>query len=90
MIVLAGGVLTLLSALLFYFASPNRKLFTAKNRPLIFKVAGSTGLVIGLVLLLQHYGPATAVFVSVTLAMLVLSIAPLAIAWWKGMPEDRT
>ncbi|MBK6707926.1 MAG: hypothetical protein IPG54_10795 [Sphingomonadales bacterium] len=90
MIPIAGAALALVSAFLFYLASPNRKIAMAHAKAALLKSVAWAGLGVSLVLLLLHYGPATAVFVAMTLAMLVLSIAPIAIAWWKGMPEDRT
>lgn len=90
MIALTGGALTLAASFLFYLASPNRKIARQFMGPGLVKLGGALGVAAGLVLLLWHYAPATAVFIWATLAMLVLSIAPLAIAWWKGMPEDRT
>ena len=47
------------------------------------RIVGTLLLLLALALLLTVQGPATAVFTWATIAMLVWSIAPVAIAWWR-------
>ncbi len=71
------------ASLALYLASPHQLIM---KRPLPAPVlgwGGLAGLVLGLVLLLQWAGPATAVFIALTLAMLVLTVVPLAAAWLR-------
>lgn len=89
MMAIVGGALMLASSFLFYLASPNRIIAVNLKRAGLLKITGAAGMAAALAVLLQSYGLATAIFVAATLAMLVLSLAPLAIAWWQGMPEER-
>lgn len=88
MTALLGSLLVAAASLLAYLASPNRKIARAIARPRRFGGAAALAAVAGLALLLCTYGPATAVFIAATLAMLLLSLVPLAIAWLQGMPEE--
>lgn len=47
------------------------------------RIVGTSFLLIALALLLTVQGPATAVFTWATGAMLVWSIVPVAIGWWR-------
>ena len=47
------------------------------------RIVGTLLLLLALALLLTVQGPATAVFTWATIAMLVWSIAPVAIGWWR-------
>ncbi|PCG08579.1 hypothetical protein COA17_12980 [Sphingomonas ginsenosidimutans] len=47
------------------------------------RIVGTLLLLLALALLLTVHGPATAVFTWATIAMLVWSIAPVAIGWWR-------
>ena len=89
MIAIAGGVVTLVSATLLYLASPNQPALGSAGRARTLRLAGSAGMVLGLVLILQWAGPATSVFIALTLAMLIWTIVPLAAAVWRGAPENR-
>lgn len=84
-----GAILVIISALLLYAASPNQLLRSKVDDPKPLVATGSTGLVLGLVLILQWAGPATSVFIALTLAMTVWTIVPLGAAWWCGAPENR-
>lgn len=89
-----GGVIILLASFLFYMASPNRKIggsaIEAGSLKIAgVKVAGAIGLAGGLILILLWAGPATSVFIAITLIMLMLTLAPLAIAWALKQPEKK-
>lgn len=86
MIFAASGMLTVLvGALALYLASPQQKL---ARRPM--PAAGWTGLaclILGLVLLWQWAGPATAIFIAMTLATLAWTIVPPVVAWLRRPKE---
>ena len=81
MIAVLGSAATLVGAILLYLASPNQRATTRKlpGRPIA--LLGLIALVGGLLLLLAWAGPATAVFIWLTLAMLVWSMVPAVAAW---------
>lgn len=70
-------------ALSFYVGTPHQALVRhgAGSRP--YRMTGSLLLLIALVLLLTMQGPATAVFTWATGAMLVWSIVPAIVRWWR-------
>jgi len=80
---LAGGVLVLLSALLLHLAAPHQQWGALPVRPALCGWSGAGALAIGTALLLGWAGPATAIFIALTLLMTVWSIVPVAIAWWR-------
>jgi len=88
MTALLSALLMLGGAVLLYLASPNQRL-AARPFPRAAGWAGAVALIAALVPLLGSFGPATAVFVWMTGAMLVWSVLPLAAAWWRGVPENR-
>lgn len=79
--------LAVLGAFLLYAGSPNQRLSARGRRPLLLAL-GAAGLLMALPLLLGWFGPATAVFVWMTVAMLVWSIVPLGVAWWRRPRKD--
>ncbi len=82
----AAGLFAVCGALLLYAAAPHQQLVRRplpRRRPLA--LSGAVALLLSLALFLQVAGRAAAVFILLTLAMLVWSGAPLAIAWrWRG------
>lgn len=64
-----------------YLASPNQQA-TRKHMPRRALTAVGAIAVLG-GLLLMRAGPATSVFIAMTLAMGLWTIAPLLIAWWR-------
>lgn len=85
---LCGGLLVILSSVLLYLASPNRRWGTLPFTP---RLAGWSGLVLLLAatgLMLRWAGSATAIFIVLTAAMTVWSIVPIAIAWWRHKPAS--
>ncbi|MCC2977951.1 hypothetical protein LK533_14870 [Sphingomonas sp. PL-96] len=74
-----GAVLVMAGALACYAAAPHQKLLARPGRSRA--PVGALLLVLGTALLLQWAGPATALFIACTLAMLVWSVVPLAAAW---------
>lgn len=84
-----GGVLVAVSALLLYLAAPHQKWGPIPCAPRILGCTGLALLLGGIGLLRTWAGPATAIFIAVTLLMGILSIVPLAIAWRRGAMEER-
>lgn len=85
-----GGLLVLISSLMLYIASPNQRL-TGRTPPRrMLARFGLAFFAIGLVLLLQWAGHATAVFIALTAAMLLWSVLPLAIAWRRGAQGGKS
>ncbi|WP_250458663.1 hypothetical protein [Microbulbifer litoralis] len=82
LLVSAAGLMAL-GALALYLASPNQRLLSRPlpRRPLA--AAGGAMLAVSLYLLLQYSGAAAAVFILVTGAMLVWTVLPMAIAYWR-------
>lgn len=69
-------------ALLVYGAFPNQQLRPGLP-PRVAAASGAAALLAALVMALRASGPAASVFMVLTDAMLVWSIAPLLLAWWK-------
>ena len=90
MAAIVGGVVILLASFLFYLASPNRKIARHWEQEHMFKIIGALGLIVGLGFILTWSGTATSVFIALTLIMLILTLAPLGIAWWldAGVKES--
>jgi hypothetical protein len=86
---IAGALCSVLSGILFYMSSPNRKLAAGVSGMRHLRWVATGAGVLGLVLLLRFHGSGTSAFIFLTLLMLVLSFFPLAIAWWQGAPEER-
>lgn len=84
----AAGILVIAGALLLYAAAPHQRLLSRARPRRMLLVGGGLSLSAALLLLLAIAGPATAVFILLTLAMLVWSIVPLAVAWWRR-PRKR-
>ena len=82
------GVLTILAgSVLLYLASPNQ---CAIRKALPFRPAvwfGALLLLAGQAMLLTWAGPATAVFIGVTVAMTVWCLVPLLAAWRRSRSE---
>lgn len=79
----AALLLTMAGAFLFYAGSRNQRLFAASRAGGPMRLAGGAALLAALAILWTWFGPATAVFAWMTLAMLVWSVLPLAVAWWR-------
>ncbi len=78
-----GTMLAIVGALLLYLASPNQRA-TARALPgTALAVAGGAVLALSLAALLRWAGPATAVFIWFTIAMMVWTLAPPAAAWLR-------
>lgn len=87
MIAWAGGLLILIAALLLYVATPHQKLMRVPaGRPAAW--GGWALLLIGLLLIGQWAGPATTVFIVMAAAMLVWTVVPLGVAWWRAASGD--
>lgn len=82
-----GILMTAAGALALYLASPHQQALTAPRSPRVLGWAGAGGLLLGLVMLLNWAGPATAVFIMLTAAMLVWSTVPLVAAWVRHRGE---
>lgn len=82
-----GILMTAAGALALYLASPHQQALTDPRPPRVLGWAGAGGLLLGLVMLLDWAGSATAVFITLTAAMLVWSTVPLAVAWVRQRGE---
>lgn len=78
-----GGLLVAVAALALYAGSPNQRWLAVVPRPAAIRWAGAAMMVAGLIVTGRWAGPATTVFIVMTVAMLVWSIVPLGIAWWR-------
>lgn len=84
MILTVTGTLAIFAGgLLLYLASPNQCLWTGSVPARIVAWAGAAITLAGQVLLWLWTGPATALFVGVTVAMTVLTLAPLLAGWLR-------
>lgn len=79
----------MLSALLLYLAAPNQQWGKLPFAPAVAVWLAVAFLLAGVALLLGWAGPATAIFIAMTAMMTVWSVVPLAIAWWRGAPEEK-
>ena len=68
-----GGLCAAVAAVLLYLAAPHQKWGALPCRP---------GL-------LGWAGPATAIFILLTILMTIWSVVPVAIAWRRGAPEGK-
>ena len=84
-----GIVLTLLGATALYASTPHQKLLVRTASPIAWRLVGWAVLISGLLALLFWAGPATAVFIWVTMATLAWSLVPLSAAWWRHRQETR-
>jgi len=83
--VVLSFILAAAGASLVYAGSRNQVLIPARNRShKILLLAGIAALIISLVLMLQWFGPAAAVFIWLTVAMLIWSTVPFAAVWWRS------
>jgi len=77
-------------ALGFYLASPNQKL-RAQHLPLrVGAGVGAAGMLVSLLSLLQVAGPATSVYLLLTLLMFLWSVVPLIAGWWRYRQSRET
>lgn len=83
-----GSAIVMVSALALYAASPQQRLTMRKLPRKVLCWGGLLGMVAGLMALLQWAGPATAVFIALTLAPLVWTLVPPIIAWWHRPKGD--
>lgn len=81
-----GGLLVLLGALALYAASPNQKLLKQPAGKAVLW-GGLAVLLIGTILLFTWAGPATAIYIMMTLAMFVWTVVPMAAAWARRPRE---
>ena len=83
-----GIAMVTAGALALYAASPQQRLTAGPLRRRAFGWGGAVALGLGLVSLLQWAGPATAVFIALTVAPLVWTVAPPVAAWWRRPGGD--
>jgi hypothetical protein len=82
-VAIVAVVLGAAGAFALYLASPNQRLL---GRPLASRAGGGAcivGLLASLLLFRRVAGPATSVYLLLTVVMLTWSIAPLAVGWWR-------
>jgi hypothetical protein len=77
-------------AFALYLCSPNQRLLTQPLAPRAGVRASVVGLLASLLLFLQVAGPATSVFLLLTLAMFVWTIPPLVIGWRRSPGSARS
>jgi len=85
---ISGMAIVLAASLALYLASPQQRLTKRAVPRAAYGWGGLTGLVVGLIVLWQWAGPATAVFIAMTLATLIWTIVPPAAAW-LGRPKEE-
>lgn len=85
--IVASLLLTLAGSTLLYAGARNQRLIAAGEARPALRWSGAAMLLCSLSLMLGWFGPATAVFVWMTLAMLVWTLLPLAAAWWRRPRE---
>lgn len=83
MIFVPGALAVSIGALLLYLASPNQRLRTREKGRRSTAWAGLVLVLAGIAALLIWAGPATAIFIALTFAMLVWTFVPVAAAWWR-------
>lgn len=83
-----GMAIVIGAALALYAASPQQCLTTRNLPQTALGWGGLAGLAAGLIVLLQWAGPATAVFIVLTLATLVWTLVPPAAAWLRRPKGD--
>lgn len=84
-----GSVMIALSATLLYLAAPHQRWGRLPCKPSRVLWLGLVLLVAGTILLFRWAGTATAIFIGLTILMAVWSLVPLAVAWWRGIPETK-
>ena len=85
---LLGAIAVLAGGGLVYLTSANCQLLRRHRMPGLLMWFGLATIALGQALLLTWAGPATAVFIAVTLLMLVWTCLPLAAAW-AAVRRDR-
>jgi hypothetical protein len=81
--IIGAMLLTAAGAFLLYAGSRNQRLFAASRPAGPMRLAGGAALLASLALMWTWFGRAAAVFAWATLAMLIWSVVPLAVAWWR-------
>lgn len=81
--VLLAVICALVGATALYLASPNQQALAQRISPRIGCILGIAALSISLMLFLRVAGPATSVYVLLTLVMLLWSLPPLLFAWLR-------
>ncbi|WP_343525484.1 hypothetical protein [Sphingomonas sp.] len=82
-----AALATIGGALCLYASAPHQVLVRHDVAGPLCRVVGALLLLTALVLLLTVQGPATAVFTWATGAMLVWSIVPAVVRWWRFRRE---
>ena len=88
-ILLAAAFLMVSGAGLLYLASPNQKLVGRTVPCRLFSIVGLMSLVTALPLLLKYSGSGTSVFILITGVMLLWTILPMAIAYFRHKQEAQ-
>lgn len=84
-----GGMLIVLSGVALYLATPHQAWGALPLSPRAMGRSGAAMLAVGLALLLNWAGIATAFFIAFTLLMTTWSIVPITIAWRRHGRGDR-
>ncbi len=84
-----GALLVMLGAGILFLASPHQLLLRKPPARPIALGSGASAILAGTLLLLGWAGPATAIFIAMTAAMLVWTLLPLAAAWLRQAREEN-
>lgn len=79
----AAAGFVVLSAGSLYLSSPHQRVDWLNSSPVALRLISLAGLIVALALLMQYFSAASAVFVLVTGFMLLCSILPIGIAYWR-------
>lgn len=78
-----AGTLILLGALVLYLASPHEALLATPVRRKAPISLAVLGLLAAQAVLVRHFGTATSAFVLMTALMLLWTVPPVVIAWFR-------
>lgn len=78
---LTASIITAAGAALLYLASPRRKLLAGKPASLPLAASGMLLIVVSFALFRWSFGPATSVFLQMTLLMVFWTWVPLLLAY---------
>jgi hypothetical protein len=83
LVILAGSGMAALSAMLFHLVSPHQQMGALPLPRSVLALLGGVSLAVGIAMIAAWSGWAVAMFTPLTVLMVVWSILPLAIGWWR-------
>ncbi|EMD83302.1 hypothetical protein [Pacificimonas flava] len=87
---LLGCGMVLAACVLIYAAAPHQELAGGEMPRKSLGLLGAVLMGAGLLVLLTWAGKATAVFIGLTVAMLIWSLLPLALAWKRARRDGAS